>query len=209
MSTPIPFKTGDVLEFRVIQSQNGQTLLNSFHYRATVSGGPLDFKTEAPLIMAYLKSSSGVAGSLNEIQDPTCTQAALDLQIIHPTRYVIYSETGNGAGLYPSSTISPPQNVGLSITTRGTLAGQGYAGGVRLGGMPQEFFLDGEIAEEGVSNLQNFCEVLKAVATPTTGVVLNPIIWSVLAPESSQEIWQAFPQSTVRVYRRRTVRLGI
>jgi hypothetical protein len=130
-------------------------------------------------------------------------------QIIRPLRFRKYVKPKAGPG--GSGCEALTANVAASITRVGDVAGRKYVGGVRIPiGTDVECIDGGKVTAAHTVLLVNYASAMKlnVITSGTVGTFI-PQVGLPAPADTSADLYDAFPQETVRVNHRRTVGLGI
>lgn len=132
----------------------------------------------------------------------------LRLQRVHPTRSAFQEVLGLGAGLHVAAATTA--NVNAVITKRtlvGTRRGVGRMSGTPLA--PDQYTA-GLLTAGTLSEYNTVGTVLNDVlGGGADATEIEPVLWSRATPTTSLLVTSAAAQDTVRVMRRRTLRVGI
>lgn len=188
----------------------GQTTMTTFPMRvATVAPGTNDvtfftalddeLSDDGKLIPLYLNCVPLAGYELDEVW----------YQILYPLRYRKVVKTKGIAGSFVTDAQSA--NLQASITRVGELARRRDIGGIRIPiGTGDESITNGLLTAGLEAQLQDLATYLGLVVPITTpAATLVHQVGMTANMGTSLDVKQAFIQTTVRVIRRRTVRLGI
>jgi len=209
---PVVLASGDIVEVRYNYVQNGQRLMNVFHYRLNTTETEADYDT----YLEYLTSE--LAEGLDYWSQKWATNAAeqcsiykIDAQRIFPTRTYHISKPVEIPGEIAALTSEPlPQNVQLSLTKVSAESGRGRTGRVEVPGGTQVKIEGGRLSTDGQTWLTDLALAVQETV-PTDFAPLGewiPVILYGFAPAGSPDIVTVRVQDTVRVSHRRTVGVG-
>lgn len=199
---------GMIVQLRLEYKLYGQIDLNVLHWRVTSAAAGkemFDFLRNKVLEEA-IDADMLVDGFLpNMSQD--CKVQSVYAQVIYPVRYravrVVIARPGLQA--FDAGT----NNIALSVTKQGAVAGRGKTGRIQIPGLAQKWLIDGYWDGAVVAQLNDHCEFwLTNNWTPVGGgVTMKPCLWR---PQnaSTNDIIAVQGQDTVRTMRRRTVGVG-
>lgn len=205
---PYSIQPGDIIEVRLNMSMNGQRLLNVCHYRNGTDEVP-DAQDVMQEQLAAL-FDGGLGDISNEYISALANNLTLDyadMQVIYPLRRAYERFT---IGVPCTSLDVPlPQNIQGSITKRSSFPGPSGHGRIEVPGITQEMTVDGKMSTSGLSTLTLIGTVWQEPLTLGTFTGAAPSIIYHRANPSLSLNWESTTvQDTVRVARRRTVRVG-
>lgn len=202
-----PVSSGAILEVTNEGRHNDQIVMNVFHFYMQNDGGITDGAASAAAFLAWWKGASSIWDDYLACisQDVVGIQAYA--QWITPVRYryVIAAgapEPGGYAG--PSA----PQNVQASLTFFGDEANRRNLGRKALPGVPIDQTTNGKFSNLHIGLMQVLCDSLVQTFIGPEGEEYDYCIFNRQTPELSPLVVGGFPQDTVRVERRRTLRVG-
>lgn len=200
---------GNILEFTFQGTYQSQTILTVLHYRYD---GPTTFEylDEFSLIYQHLVAA---AGSMHEkMRDASSEEVRwtnVRQQIIYPVRRP-YHDTGTVASGNRDLPDPMPVNVAGVINKQTDKLARGRTGSMHLCGM---YLQDQEVSEWKAAYLALLQAVAnkipEEIAGSAAGAKWIPVTWSRSQPANDATIIDANAMSTVRVMRRRTVRVGV
>lgn len=201
-----PTADGTIWQMTFKYNMSGQVLLNTFFYKQT--GGVPDYPTFVTTWDTWNLAVGHMVDALLPCISAAVTLDAIIYQPIRTTRYrpitVAHALNGSQNGQ------EVPQNISQVVTRAGVLANKHNVGAIHLPPCQADQIINGTLDVGQINLLRTFAsKVIQQAAPGGGGVTLDPVLISrnvVLAP---QLITIAFPQDTIRVMRRRTVRLGI
>jgi hypothetical protein len=186
----------------------GQRIINTFGYLVTAVAPPAGQASFFDDADAYLATGGGFYDKLRLCLPTNYMHRESWWQVIAPTRFAAHrfthNEPGTGAGL------SDSPNIASTITRRGDVANRANVSSLHLA-VPTTVsaMANGMLLTPVLDALNDFCSYIEDDIPVATGAAtLTPVIPHMILPNASVRIDQAFPQDTVRVMRRRTVRLG-
>ncbi len=200
---------GDIVECTIVGTQYGETTLNVLHYKYT----NITPTTNGPAALAALAAwqegdPTAVGQQMTTQLSSNWTLASIRCQVIFPTRYAYVLHTVGTPGSLVQTAL--PANTQASITKRTTIAGRGKTGRMEVPGIPLLWIDGGALNATGLFNVGEIASKIPNVANLATGTqTWVPVIFQRASPSSSPQIISAQAQDTVRVARRRTVRVGI
>lgn len=200
----------DIVQVVIESRVNEQRCLNVLHYRCDAMDVALTYAEAldqlmtrvggaAPSVVAYMVAAMGSNASVEQIR----------AQRVSPRRDIYLAQSIGTAGTgTPTVQLS---NVAGVITKQTELAGRGRAGSFHLAGLPIGAYTNGSLTVAAVNQLQTLATEIQANLTIGEAVKWTSGTFSPQAPlaERFHAIFEAFPQTTARVMRRRTVGLGI
>lgn len=200
---------GDIVECTIVGRQYGEATLNILHYKYT-NVAPTTNGPAALLLLAEWQEgdATAVGQQMTTQLSSNWTLESIRCQVIYPTRraYVPYP-VGTPGSLVSTAL---PANTQASITKRTTVAGRGRTGRMEVPGIPLTWIDGGNLNATGLANVGEIAGKIPNVANLATGTqTWVPVIFQRATPASSPQIISAEAQTTVRVARRRTVRVGI
>ena len=208
---PYEVANGYVLEVRLLQEMNSQTLLNVRHYELSQTGATDGVEIIEEVIPTLQNDANdwGWIGRLYQFQNAAVKYKRLSLQWIWPTRYASVDVIPDAAeGLVAGAPL--PQNIQASLTFRPETAVPRRVGGMRIGGLSDDMVNAGLIAPVPFSSLTLLAEAAIAPVI-LTGVErqLNPVVFNASSSPAALRIYNGFAQTQARVMVRRTVGRGI
>lgn len=205
---PYSIQPGDIIEVRLNMTMNGQRLLNVCHYRNGEDEIPdaQDVMQEQldQMFNGALGSVSGVY--LTNLSDSLSLDYA-DMQVIYPLRRAYERFTINNQGTNANTAL--PQNVQMSVTKRSSFAGASGHGRIEIPGVCENHVALGKLTEDGLSSAFSIGTAWQEGLNLGTFVNAAPSYIYHRANPSLSVAWESITvQDTIRVARRRTVRLG-
>lgn len=204
--------TDDLVELRVNYVQNGQRLMNVFHYRATDVSTDLDYETALQFAMSeFLENPDMWVSKWDDNATEECSIYKVEIQRIFPDRTYHLSQLVDVPGTVPVATFVPlPQNSQLSLTKVTTASGRGRTGRIEVPGGTAELVEEGRLNADGIVWMNQLADAIQ-LPIPLEELnpsALQPIVLYGFAPAGSPAIEMVRVQDTVRVSRRRTVGVG-
>jgi len=206
---PYTLETNDIVEVRINYEQNLQRLMNVFHYIVTANGRSNLGAEDLAIFATAINSDPAQWSQIWKLHmSDQCTLVSVNAQKIYPTRYPYEGDYVSNVG--DSGSPPMPQNVQGSITKVGETATRHGIGHVEVPGLVADQVLNGELTVAGKAALDDLGPTLllnySAVAPGT--VTMRPVLFNRASPLGSQIVTAFRRQDTVRVARRRTVRVG-
>jgi len=205
------YTVGDIVEVTWEQTLFTQTILNVQHYRVISSTSSTSDVANNQSFADHLAGLTG-AGQLIAVWSSTLAPEwelkRVRAQKIDPVRSAYTTAPINVLGQGAAGDIFT--NTAVVVSKRGTSGTRRAQGSIHFAGWQAEFFTGGEIEasiETWWNNLEPLWSAIQNVVA--FGFTLQPIIYNPGATPNYQTIavWQL--QSTSRVMRRRTVRVGV
>jgi hypothetical protein len=209
MSTII---TGDIIAVTAEFFNNGQQNLNTFHYRYDLlSGGSMTTAEAFTGLSARLNGVDNLFDSYAACLCNDITNIKWYMQVIYSIRFT-KSAVLNDYDVGQNDEAPLPQNLAAVITMRGGIANRHNIGNKHIGSVPAAWVQFGAILETGLINYRNLASIAAAkvsnIAVGTKEFEATPVIYRRAAPQLSAEIETWVAQDTIRVMRRRTLRVG-
>jgi hypothetical protein len=199
-----PVTVGGVVELSVVGGFNGQTLLNIMHYR--FSGGTAITSGAAALISFLAAVNTKFTTAFVNCVGADYQLFAYRGQWIFPTRYrpiVLNLSSVVGAGS-PAGTA----NIGGAITRFGDPANRAALGTWHMPCVPQDQYASGTLFSSQITAYTTLAALMDDQITTALSSNFDPIIYHRANPTASVVVTGAYPQTTVRTSRRRTVGVG-
>lgn len=209
-----PVQGGAILEVANLGEENGQRIMNVWHYKFDGATTPTADGDALVNVLSGILQGGGADGLLDLLKAQTneiVTWQSVRYQWITPIRYsptVVTADNGPGEVADPPL----PQNVSGVATLHSMFAGPGGSGRKHFGGLSTTDEGGGEMMNQFLVNTSPILELMMEVVD--TGAVqvgssLVPVIFNRVTPANSIQ-WTGYTiQDTSRVMRRRTVRVGI
>lgn len=198
-----------VVQITVVGNYLGQTTMNTFPHLVTAIPTP-NVQQEAAFIAMYnaMKAVGKLFDRLYACCAPNWEQRQVWFQEVRPVRFRKVVITEIKPGVYtdiPGLTA----NVQGSIERYGELANRHEIGAVRIPlGTDDSCFDDGELTIAQKLALQNLGDQM-VLPTTALGVTMRPLVGLGASTYPATFAVGTITQETVRVIRRRTVRVGI
>lgn len=200
----------DVLEYIIMYQLDGQTLMNTFHYKYSEVAAP---QTNAAVLLsdwlaAAKVDATGTYLALKAAASNKVTFTTHRIQIIYPVRRAYADGTLGAVGSRGDTAM--PSGVSGCVFRKSDLAGRGTVGRIEVGGMLTDDALDGYVTPTYTALLSSIATTL--ILNRDIGVEpasLQPILFKRSAPVFSPLVSQVGVRSTVRYMTRRTVGRGI
>jgi len=203
---------GDVFLCTAVGTYAGQRILLTHTYRVFNVIGTVDEATASTSLINEVKG--GVGGDVLEsaylaLLGTNYNLDAWRAQKIHPVRYVRVEQARNVAGT--GSAIAETGNIAAVITLRAALAGRRHISNKHIGPIPGDAatMVAGELTPAYQTLMNTLATGLKSsIIIGPGGYTFVPCIYHRgLVPVTSDIVTSAI-QSSVRVQRRRTLRVG-
>jgi len=200
---------GDVISVTYNGEYANQQIRNVLHYRAANNGSSAT--PEGDLLAIAQDFANPLTNPLTTaLQDALVDAFAwtgITTQRVSPTRTIQMTHASSWPGAVAGAGLPP--NVAAVITKRTQTPGRKGVGSLHLTGIDAALVTDGVI-----TNLMTFdgvaTEMLAARTVAAITCTLDPVIYNpTLPPFFSARLFDTFSQDTIRVMRRRTVRVGI
>jgi len=205
------YAVGDIVEVTWRQLMFSQQLLNVQHYRvvsSTSSGSDVGDNQSFADHLAALTGAGQLITVWRTSLAPNWVLSSVKAQKISPVRSAYTTASIGLAGLSGSN--SEISNLAAVVSKRGTSGTRRAQGSIHFAGWPATFGNAG-VWQAGVDTWWNNLEPLWSATQNVAAIPANlqPIIYNPGASVNWQTIavWQL--QDTIRVMRRRTVRVGI
>lgn len=199
---------GDKVLVTVVGSVCGQRTLNTFLYRVSALTGTPD---QATALTAFHSSLLGAGQLIPKFLAAVPTNwfhSYMWYQVILPGRFRKLIVPMSGHGTFGS--VANTGNVQGSITRAGELATRAYIGGVRICiGTDSDATDNGQLTVGQFTALNDLASAMKLnVITSGTVATYIPQVGVPRSGSVTHDLYDAFPQYTTRVIRRRTVGVG-
>lgn len=161
---------GDIYSVVVRGTLQGQTILNTLHYRESVTAG-----TGGQAALATIADSTlGQAWRNGLSQDFTYNDVTVQHIWPLPVTYPTVNGTDTGVGAVASA--SSPSEVAAVITKRTAFAGPFYRGRAFISGIALSGITGASLNATGITQLTNHVTAMGTVLT-SGGYSFTPIIW--------------------------------
>jgi len=202
---------GDVIQVSLRGSLFAQRILTILHYSVAVSSGGSDYD-QLSILTSNLVTGGGSTDPIPQIlaaQAPEYTLDEIRAQKVYPTR-TIYALTGDGrSGTYATGT--EVTNIAASFEKRTLTPGRMGIGRTQLAGIPTAAMNNGELtAGYLAAEASNVAQaLLMGITTSGPIVTFAPCLYNPTGPTNKfSPLFSVVPMSSLRVMRRRTLRLG-
>lgn len=202
--------TGAICQVTARSVLNGQAVWNTFHYRLESGFGAPDYILAMDRLHQVMYTDDGSFFDLYKLAlTADATLVDIVYQVISPIRLMRVVKTVTDAGEFVG--VAETSNLSAVITRRGLNANRRAVGSLHMpSGTATAFITNGEI-------VAGFSEVLDGVGSKMIqqqvavdpDEVWTPVIYNPGATPNYQVVQFYQVQPTVRVMRRRTVRVGI
>jgi len=202
---------GDVIQLSLRGTLFGQRILNILHYSVAVVGTGTEYDQLSILTSNFVTDAfaTPLRGTFLGSLAPQYTLDEVRAQRVYPTRTVYAYTLDGGVGLY--ATGCEICNVAASMEKRTLTAGRMGIGRIQLAGIPTAVMNDGELTAGYLTGpLADLATSLLSSLTTTAPVVTyTPCLFNPTAPVNKfSPIFSIIPQTSIRVMRRRTLRVG-
>jgi len=200
----------DLIQTNLEMTMNGQRCMNTFHWVfSKTPGSPTDGPTTLGLLNDELESNS--AWFYHNVQSQCTmdvTYEALTSQKVKPSRWHKVIKLLGTVGANAGPTL--PQNSSISISRWGLISARGNTGRVQLVGVATSDTENGLVKPAAITGFAATAASLYMPIHVGSAGTFYPVLAKMTASGFSvNEIVGATVQDTVRVMRRRTVRVGI
>jgi len=203
-----PANPGDRFLVTFEGEANGQLILNTFWYRLSSEVTPVHKGEACDEIQSELSNAGGLIDDFIACMPGQYTLNNVWVQPIDPVRYVksIYPKgTIGGSGI-----VGETPNIAGVITRRGSAATKKALGSLHLL-LPTAVTVmnDGLIEAAHKTKMNTLADEMEKNLTPANNNIYVPCLRNGPLPSEYHDIGECFAQDTVRVMRRRTVRVGV
>lgn len=203
---------GSILEVRIKGEIFSQVCMTVLHYRVI---DPSTLEPGGPEEKDFLDSISigapfDIMSAYTSCQGATYLNNLMEAQFVAATRFVNVTKVIAEPGLRVGAVTA--QNVSAVITKRTDLAGRSQVGSIHMPGIRATDYASGKIAAGLLADLQTLTTPLSEIVISTVGGgSYQPVIYhrDKLPPVNMDPIRSWVVQDTLRVMRRRTIRIGI
>jgi len=202
---------GDIVEVSWLQEMFSQVIMNIQHYRVVSSGSSSSDVADNQTFADHLAALTGGAELIGIWSDPLGAEWILRdvrAQKIDPVRSAYANAAINQSGQGGAG--ADVTNTAVVVSKRGGSGTRRAQGSIHFAGWIPTFFTGGEIqagVETWWASLQPLWAATQNVVTGS--ISLQPVIYNPGATPNFQTVAFWTLQDTVRVMRRRTVRVGI
>lgn len=161
----------DIYQVTVFQTLHGQTILNTCHYRESVSSGAGGQAQLASVI------DNAIATAWKPVLNTEWAYDYTQVQKIYPgiKTYPTINGTGAGAGTNATGE-SMPTSVAVTFTKYTSLAGQRYRGRFYLTGFSEAYVNLSKLTSSGISDIAPLGGALCGIKA-SFGYTFQPVIW--------------------------------
>lgn len=208
---PGGFAVGDIIEVTFKGDVYNQTVLNILHYRVlTAATGSTTVQSDSLATAEHVGPAGGadIWTLMALLLANDYNLEGVRVQDVFPVRYapVFAALPAQGTGGPGNST-----NLAGVITKQTRLSGRDQVGSIHLGPIADGDQDQGFMAGTWLTDAQSLADAMEVVLSPVAGLTLEPVIWHRTVPATgtySTRITNCTPRDTLRVMRRRTVRVG-
>lgn len=196
-----------VIEFTIVQEQDGQMVLNVLHYFVNTISGEPDLAAVASDVVTQWKAAGKLLNLMWDVQTENIQFLGVRAQIVAPTRrayFWLVRVDGDGPDKEGDSL---PVNSTIAITKRSDAIGKNKRGDFYVGGVDQSLIEGSMVTDAGFQKFELLADEIENVVT-TANATLYPMIYH--GPTGSFADWlmDAYAHREVRTMRRRTVGRG-
>lgn len=200
---------GDVVALTYQATYANQQVRYALHYRVSTAGSSTTPELDLDAMAANFASTIGntLTSTLQAAHIPDFNFDAVSAQRIFPVRTIRMNVLSSFPGTNVDSGLPP--NTAAVITKRTLTPGRQGLGSLHLSGTGQSNAVNGEWTS--LTIYQNVATQLIATRTiPAVTMTVEPGLSNpVFPPQFFSRLFDCVPQRTIRVMRRRTVRVGI
>lgn len=201
---------GDIFLVTLRMTWLAQQMINTFYWRVATNPAQDLVNQVSNGMDLVLGGSNGLYLRHKALRSLLCSLDRVSIQRIAPSRMVPQEFVKNQAGDVVASVDTG--NLAATISRRGSQAKRSDIGSVHIP-LPQDpsVYALGSLTPAYLQKLTDLAAIIQANITTPSGTIMEPVIYHP-GPEAVPNfsfVGAAFPQSTVRVMRRRTVGLGI
>lgn len=204
MAEVLQIPAGSFIQINVVYVVDGQTNINTFHYRNNMQCDDWYNNTVDALFTAFENS---VLGPMCDCMTTSAAYFELVIQPIAPTRYRAYRGRSQKEGTVNGGTC--PSTTAMVIQRLGSQANRKSMGRIFLGAVPSTWVTQSQVNDVGSIPLTVLTDAMTAAPT-AAGVTFEPYIFNPASPDSDGiEVVYSRWQQILRVQRRREVGRGI
>jgi hypothetical protein len=205
---PVDLAVNDIVEISIEGKINDQQTISTFHYRVGSISGAFPMFGQLAAFLTALRADDKLFNSYQHVTSDQLDRLNMYAQVIYPIRYrYTNDEAPDETGAVDS--LAFPPNVQASITRAAERAGRRYVSHLAVPAVPIGAIVDGKVTDAYKLDLLSLANEMVASYVLPSGAELNPVIFHPQFSPIFDQITFAFPQTTSRVQRRRTVGLGI
>lgn len=202
-----PVASGGVLELTFEGQLHGQQVMNVYHWYMQKVGGIDDGFAAATAFLAWIQGASTIWDTYLQCCSDEYGNIQAYAQWITPLRYrYVVGAAAPATGALAAA--SMPVNVQGSITMFGDEANRHNIGRKAIPGIPVDNVDSSIVDALQLTRYQEHMDQLLQDFVGPEGEDYSLVIFNRAEPELSPYVVDGFPQPTVRVERRRTVRVG-
>lgn len=200
-----PVNDGDIFECIIQGRLDGQTILNTFHYR--VEGPTSD---EGVLVAEGLGAdfNDAIQSVIATVQSEGITFDATTVQKIWPIRFVASRVDAQLAALGAIAEPSLPTTVAVVARKKSLLASRHGQGRIFICGIPTTFVAESQLSPVAQAAFANVILAFSQVQGPFEGLTAFPIIFNRSDPANSVDLVLQSIDPILRVQRRREIGVG-
>lgn len=202
---------GDVCAVTYHGTYCGQQIRYVLHYRVTVAGSSVSPELDLDAMAANFAApgSNTLTGTLQALHLTSFNFDAVSAQRVWPTRTIRMTTLSSFPGTITGSDTAP--NTSVVVTKRTLTPGRMGLGSIHLSGVDNNSIVSGEIDTGVIASYTTFLAAVIAGRTvPAVTMSIEPGLFNPSFPPSFfSRLFDCILQTTIRVMRRRTVRLGI
>lgn len=202
---------GDVCSLTYESSYAGQQIRYVLHYRVTIAGSSVSPELDLDAMAANFAApgSNTLTGALQGLHVADFNFDAVSAQRVWPTRTIRMTTLSSFPGILIEAGLPP--NTAAVVTKRSLTPGRMGLGSLHLSGVPVSYVTNGEIDAGSIPNYATLLAQLFASRTvPAVTMSIEPGMFNpTFPPAFFSRMFDTILQTTIRVMRRRTVRLGI
>lgn len=204
-------QVNDIVEVQWRSAFEESVIMNVYHLRVVSSTSSSSDVSDNQSLADLLAGENGVGAFVTPFRNALPTNVVLQrvrTQKIAPQRSPYTESVIGQLGLWPNP--ASTGNLAGVITKRGSLGTRKSVGSLHIGPIPDTAYVQGVISAGYVGVLQILYDALAAVFTvPGSGVTYQMVIYNRTSTPNWNQIAATTVQDTVRVMRRRTLRVGI
>jgi len=200
----------DIIAVSFFGRISGQRMINTLHYRANDTSA-LATSTLMNNVITEVRAGGG-GGDFLESAFLNCIGQNYTLQEIRAQKITtVRAKFESQARAVPGNVAvdCDAPNIAGVITKRGALAGRKYIGSLHMPGVPNGYYLEGDISGTYSTVLNSLATVLLGtIVAGTPAVNYFPVIYNRGSATPWTELSSLLVQTSLRTMRRRTVGLG-
>lgn len=208
---PVP-AIGSIILTTFRMTYCNQRLMNTFHWRLTANSGGLTVEGVANQLNAYFgTATTGLYDLHCALRDVQCVLDDAQIQFIHPQRFVALGYVLNKPGTAPVGEIGMEvPNVACVLTRRAVVGTRRGVSSLHIPiGLSAAQVDEGTIDPAAQTKIAAIGNSILNTGAVGNGVSVEPVIYHRGAEPVYDVIGSFIVQDTLRVMRRRTVRVGI